>query len=429
MTADEQQKGYCYLLSLFVRTLHYYMNLKGKRILVCEEALVDEQGHFQSWIRAIRQMHLDAGAEVYIAGNRAVTPDVRDDLQVLPVYSENSWDQRISGKWPAWRRHLWALIHNWRVFSETKSALTKTGPVDVVLFTAVRIHHVIGLRILCFLGLGVQFKRIVFFLLTSQAEYNSDFTAYRFSAQSRLLALVLRSFRHLARSGLVILAGDSHITCAEYEKLAGIRMTLFPSPGCSLSYESNARTNENPTFTILGVSTWDKGIDVFQEAILQFLARNPRSSASFVLQWNVPCVGPDGHIIPVSEWLRLDPRVTFIERRLSNHEYAEILSMSDFVVLPYRKSTYYNRISGVAVEAALSGKPMIVTENTWLSWAVAQFGAGLAVPEGNLEAWTLAIEKCCINWPALQEEGRRRIIVANNYNSSGRYLEILWGEL
>lgn len=402
------------------------MNLKGKHILVCEEALVDEQGHFQSWIRAIRQIHLDAGAKVYIAGNRAVTPDVRDDLQVLPVYSENSWDQSVSGKWPAWRRHLWALIHNLRVFSETNKALKKTGPVDVVLFTAARIHHVIGLRILCFLCLGVQFKRIVFFLLTSQAEYSSDFSAYRFPLQSRLLALVLRSFRRLSRSGLVILAGDSHITCSEYEKLAGIRMAVFPSPGASLSYERNLRPNEYPVFSILGVSTWDKGVDIFQEAVLLFLSRNPRSPASFVLQWSIPCIGPDGHVIAVSERLRLDPRVTFIERRLSNHEYAEYFSMSDFIVLPYRKSTYFNRISGVAVEAALSGKPMVVTSNTWLSWAVQQFGAGFAVPEADVDAWSLAIEDCCKNWPALKEEGRRRMIEAKNYNSSEKYLRLLW---
>lgn len=403
-----------------------YMNLNGKRILLCEEALVDEQGHFQSWIKAIRQMHLDSGAEVYIAGNRAVTPAVLDDLQVLPVYSENSWDQRISSKWPAWRRHLWALIHNWRVFSETQSALAKIGPVDVVLFTAVRIHHVIALRVLCFLFLGVKFKRIVFFLLTSQAEYNSDFTAYRFPAQSRLLALVLGSFRHLARTGSVILAGDSHITCLEYEKLAGIPMALFPSPGSSLAYESNISPNESPVFSILGVSTWDKGVDIFQEAIHRFFAGNPRSSASFVLQWSAPCIGPDGHVTPVSERLRLDPRVTFVERRLSNHEYAKYFSMSDFIVLPYRKSTYFNRISGVAVEAALSGKPMIVTRDTWLSWAVQQFGAGLAVPEADIDALALAIEDCCKNWPTLKEEGRRRMIEAKNYNSSEKYLGILW---
>jgi glycosyltransferase involved in cell wall biosynthesis len=428
LAADERQKGYCGLLS-YVRTLRYYMNLKGKRILLCEEALVDEHGHFQSWIRAIRQMHLDAGADVYIAGNRAVIPDVRDDLKVLPVYSENSWDQRISGKWPAWRRHLWALIHNWRVFFETKSALTTTGPVDVVVFTAVRIHHVIGIRILCLIGLGVHFKRIVFFLLTSQAEYNPDFTSYRFSAQSRLLALVLRSFRHLSRSGLVILAGDSHITCSEYQKLAGIRMALFPSPGASLSHENDARPNENIVFTMLGVSTWDKGIDVFQAAILQFLARNPRCSVSFVLQWSVPCIRPDGHVISASESLRHDSRVTFIERRLSNDEYDSYFSASDFIVLPYRKSTYYNRISGVAVEAALSGKPMIVTENTWLSWAINQFGAGFAVPEGDVECWSMAIEKCCMNWQELQQKGRRRIIEAREYNSSERYLGLLWGGL
>jgi glycosyltransferase involved in cell wall biosynthesis len=404
------------------------MDLDRKSLLICEEALINEHGHFQSWIKAIRQMHLDAGAEVYVAGNRAVVPEVKANLDVLPVYSVNSWDQSVSAKWPAWRRQLSVFIHNWRVLSETRRALASTGPVDVLLFTAVRVHHVLGLRLLCYFALGRQFKKLVFFLLTSQAQYNSTFTSYRFPPQTRLLAIVLQSFRRLSRRGLVILAADSHITCAEYERLAGVSMTLFPSPGAALCYELPSNSNGGPVFTILGVSTWDKGIAVFQEAILRFLSRNPASSASFVLQWAVPCRGPDGNVIPISDRLRSEPRVVLLERRLSNQEYASYFSKSDFIVLPYRKSTYFNRISGVAVEAAVSGKPMIVTENTWLSWAMQEFGSGIAVPEDDVDSWCRAIEDCCAKGLSMQSEARRRMSVARAYNSSEKYLDMLWSE-
>jgi len=402
------------------------MDLKGRKLLICEEALINEHGHFQSWIKAIRQIHLDAGAEVYVAGNRAVIPEVKANLAVLPVYSVNSWDQSISGMWPAWRRQLSVFIHNWRILCETRRALVSTGSVDMLLFTAVRVHHVIGLRLLSYFALGRQFKRLVFFLLTSQAEYNSTYTSYRFTPQSRLLAKVLSSFRRLSRRGLVILATDSHITCGEYERLAGVPISLFPSPGASLCYEMPSNSNGGPVFTILGVSTWDKGIDVFQEAILHFLTRHPSSTASFVLQWSVPCRGPDSNMIPISARLRSDPRIVLIERRLSNEEYASYFSKSDFIVLPYRKSTYFNRISGVAVEAAVSGKPMLVTDNTWLSWAMQEFGSGIAVPEDDVESWCRALEECCAEGPSMQAEAQRRMIVARQYNSSEKYIDLLW---
>lgn len=404
------------------------MDLTSKKLLICEEALINEKGHFQSWIKAIRQMHLDAGAEVYVAGNLNVAPDVKANLDVLPIYSTNSWDQSLSGRWPAWRRHFSVFLHNWRIFCETRRVLLNVGPVDVLLFTAVRVHHVLGLRLLCIVGLGRYFNRLVFFLLSSQAEYDSSFTSYRFPPQSRLLAIVLGAFRRLSRRGLVVLAGDSHITCAEYEQLARIPMTLFPSPGSSLCCDMPSSRNESPVFAILGVSTWDKGIDVFQDAILQFLARNPGSSASFVLQWSVPCIGPAASVIPISDRLRFHPNVILLERPLSNGEYTFYFSKSDFIVLPYRKSTYFNRISGVAVEAAISGKPMIVTANTWLSWAIQEFGSGFAVPEGDVDAWSQAIEQCCADRVALQSHAQRRMADARKYNSSERYLKILWSE-
>ena len=92
------------------------MDLSGKKILICEEALIDYKGHFFSWINAIRSMHREAGAEVFVAGNRAVVSQVKESLHVLPVYSVNSWDQTESGKWPAWRKYLHVFRHNWRTF-------------------------------------------------------------------------------------------------------------------------------------------------------------------------------------------------------------------------------------------------------------------------------------------------------------------------
>lgn len=402
------------------------MDLSGKKILICEEALIDQKGHFQTWIRAIRQMHLDAGAEVFIAGNQAVISDVRDSLGVIPVYTVNSWDQRSIGNLPAWRRHLRVFVQNWRVFWQTRKALRATGPVDVLFFTAVRVHHVIGLRALCAWGLGRRFKKLTCFLLTSQAQYNGDFTSFHFPCQVRLIATVLKSFNHAVRRGSVILAGDSHITCGEYEKLTGVPMTLFPSPGADLRYEKVVRRDDGPVFTILGVSTWDKGIDVFQEAILRFIERNPTSPASFVLQWSVPCQGPDGVVTVISDRLRASARVTLLEQRLSNEEYATFFQDADFIVLPYRKATYFNRISGVAVEAAVSGKPMIVTEDTWLSWAMREFGSGIAVTEDDVDGWCAALEKCCAERERMLATARERMAVARDYNSSERYLSILW---
>lgn len=402
------------------------MNLSGKKLLICEEALIDCGGHFQSWIKAIRQMHLDAGATVYVAGNTAVVAQVRDDLEVLPVYTVNTWDQSQSSNWSAWRRWLGVISQNWRIFWQTRRTLKSIGPVDMVLFTAVRVHQIVGLRLLCAWGLGKYFKGITCFLLTSQAEYSHDYTICSFPRRTALIAWTLKSFRRLVRAGKVILAGDSHITCGEYEKLAGVPMTLFPSPADGLRYDGARPTAAAPVFTMLGVSTWDKGIDVFQDAILRFLERNPDTSARFVLQWRTTCQAPDGMVTAVADRLRNDPRVTLIEHRLSNEEYARFFQDTDFVVLPYRRCTYFNRISGVAVEAAVSGKPIIVTEKTWLAWALREFGSGVTIREGCCESLCEAMENCCLNADRMANDAAGRAAIALRHNSATRYLGLLW---
>lgn len=403
------------------------MNLTGKKLLICEEALVDQKGHFQSWIKAIRKMHLDAGAKVFVAGNKAVITEVRDDLGVLPIYTVNSWNQDVTARWPAWRRYLHVFAQNWRIFWQTRKALRVAGPVDVVLFTAVRIHHMIGLRLLCAWGMGRKFKRLACFLLTSSAEYNEDFTEFQFPRQSGLLKAVLRSFAKLVKERKVLLAGDSHVTCGEYEQLSGVPMTLFPSPGADLRYErENTESSASPVFTMLGVSTWDKGIDTFHDAIELFLGRNPAKDVKFVLQWGVDCIAPDGAKKEISDRVRGDRRVDLYERRLTNEEYAGLFRKSDFIVLPYRKCTYFNRISGVAVEAAVSAKPMIVTRNTWLEWAMQEFGSGVSVPEGCSTSLCEQIEECCANFEDMLRAASERAEVARNYNSAPRYLGLLW---
>jgi hypothetical protein len=402
------------------------MDLTGKKLLICEEALIDTGGHFQSWIKAIREMHLEAGATVFVAGSTKVIPQVRDELEVLPVYSVNTWDQSKSSSWPAWRRHLRVLAQNWRIFWETRRALRQTGAVDMVLFTAVRVHQIVGLRALCAWGLGRHFRGLTIFLLTSQAEYSDDFSVCRFPRRTALMAWILKSFGRLVSSGRVILAGDSHITCGEYERLAGVSMTLFPSPADGLRYDRTPSFDRGPVFTMLGVSTWDKGIDVFQEAILRFLERNSNSDARFVLQWRTLCEHPGGKVTQISDRLRTDPRVTLLEHRLSNEEYAHWFRDADVIVLPYRKVTYFNRISGVAIEAAVSGKPIIVTQGTWLSWALHEFAAGLEIPENDANALVAAVEKCCAHRVEMIAEALDRSRTALDYNSSGEYLKKLW---
>ncbi len=59
--------------------------------------------------------------------------------------------------------------------------------------------------------------------------------------------------------------------------------------------------------------------------------------------------------------------VRLVDRPLSNDEYYALIADADVVLLPYDAERYRNRPSMIASEAALFGKPMVVTAGTTLA--------------------------------------------------------------
>ena len=147
----------------------------------------------------------------------------------------------------------------------------------------------------------------------------------------------------------------------------------------------------------------------------------------FVVQWSKETIDYDGNKVEIKPGLRNHPRVEVLESTLSNEDYRARFESADFIVLPYRRSVYFNRLSGVAVEAACSGIPMIVTENTWLDWAVNEFGSGVTIRNDDASDLAKLIDHCCVNRNKLTQQARKRQSVALRYNSSEKYLQCLWG--
>ncbi len=403
------------------------MNVSGKKLLILEEGLRDYNAHFYTWIKAIRKINIDAGAEVIIGGHNEINDKIREELSVLPTYSHNNWEGMYNFRDPL-RRYFCVFLHNWRVYQQTKRILDKTGKVDCIELTAVRIHHLLGWRFLCKRFLGKRFDRVVMFLLTGEGYYDEN-QQIHFKKSSAFIRKVIQSYRPLVEDGNVCLAVDSHLTAQQYEKLTGMPFRLFPSPGITLKDRNQDQLKtgkDHVTFTTLGVSYFDKGINILQDAVLQFLKKFPDSKCRFVIQWAKETQAPDGTVIEINQLLRDAPQVTLIESILDSDEYQRYLHESDCLVLPYRRYVYYNRISGVSVEAACSGIPMIVTENTWLSWAMDKFGAGLTVKDGDAADLCGKFEEFVEKQREFCEFAWQQRQVAQEYNSSENYLRCLW---
>jgi glycosyltransferase involved in cell wall biosynthesis len=406
------------------------MDLQGKTLLICEEALTGFKGHYYTWIKAIRQINIKAGAKVKVAGNKEMENAIRDEFQAIPAYGVNSWSGVYNNP-KAWRRYLNVFWHNWRLFHENRKLFRQTGKVNTVVLTAARVYHLIAWYFICKLYLGRYFDRAVFFVLTSEAVYDENHEHYHFKPSSKLIGGIIRLMGKYVRSGKVVFAGDSHITCAEYEALTGVPFQVFPSPGAGLVARSSGPVDVNdiPRIVFLGVSVIDKGIDILQQAVLQMLQEDPQLKARFIIQWSTRTIDYSGRPVEISPMLRNSPQVELLEQTLDDSSYRNYLETADIMVLPYRRLEYFNKISGVAVEAALAGVPMVVTERTWLSWAMDEYGVGVKVKDGSVEDLKNKLGYAIAHWKELKAEAAARKDHALELNSSERYLHKMWTQI
>jgi glycosyltransferase involved in cell wall biosynthesis len=249
-----------------------------------------------------------------------------------------------------------------------------------------------------------------------------------FKRSSNILKWILRSFGSRVRSGQVVLATDSARLAAEYRRLCGLDFEVFPHPMTSFPTRKEKRENAPVTFSCLGPARMEKGIDVLQAAIGKVFDQAPQLDVRFVIQWNAPImIGAGGEVMQPDPALAASPRVTIIRNDLDSAAYAGLLADTDCMVLPYRRESYFARISGVAVEAMTAGIPVLYTRDTWVDDAAARMGAGLAVEDGDADDLASKIIALADDIAAFKRQAMTRTARARRYYSPDHFLEKLWG--
>jgi len=402
-------------------------DLKGRRLLIAEEGLKTLDGHWFEYDRAVADANANAGVEVFIAAHGEVSAAVRDNLDAQPTFACTSWDG-VYNYTSSWRRYIGIARHNWLVFKSMQRFVRERGPFDCVFAPTVAIHHIYGWRSFALSELGSSTERLVLLFRNSIGDYREGkLTQNR--AKRRIWQEALRPLRRLITDGRVVLATDSSRLAAEYRQLIGAELTVFPQPQMTVREARTAPFDPGMPFTFgcLGPARLEKGVDLFQEAALAFLKAWPDANARFVLQWTAPIWLDDGSELRPLPELLADPRFVVIDQPMDSVTYEAALADIDCMVLPYRRSSYHGRISGVAVEAATAGVPAIYTEDTWTADLIGSSGAGIAVQDEDVTGLTLALLDAYDRRAELTAEARARADHARRTHSLEAFLRCLWG--
>lgn len=401
--------------------------LAGRRLVIVEEALKNHTGHWYEYDKAAYDIDTAAGVDVTIAAHRSVELSICDELNAVPVFAYTNWDN-IYNHPAAWRRYLGIVLHNVRVYRAMNRFLREGKPFDCVFVPTVVIFHLIAWRALLARHRGRRFQRLVLFIRNNAGSYRKDSHIPVFKRSTNILKWVLQSFSSHLKSGHVIFATDSARLAAEYRQLCGLDFEVFPHPVTQFLDRSEKSENAPITFSCLGPARIEKGIDVLQAAIRKVFDRAPQLDVRFVIQWNVPIiVGAGGAVLAPDPQLAADRRVTILGRDLDSAAYSQLIIETDCMVLPYRRESYFARISGVAVEAMTAGIPILYTRDTWVEDVVSQMGAGLAVEDGNADDLASKIIALAGDISAFKQRAAAQTKIARRYYSPDHFLERLWG--
>ncbi|XHR26760.1 MAG: hypothetical protein ACFUZC_12470 [Chthoniobacteraceae bacterium] len=385
------------------------------KILIVEEALRGLKGHWFQYVSDIVNGGLRMGHQIEVAVHKDACHEILVALPCRPILNETAFDGRTA---PARgiKRIKRIIGHNRSLYHDLSSLLAAGNSYDVIIATTVRIDHLLAYLWLLWRFRGRGFGKLVLLFIESVGRYTSNYSQLHFSAKSYPLKVTLILCRLLMRRYPVFLVTESQGLARQYEQLCGINFPIVPHvttlPPWNLfkTYKHNVSTNPDPPLILstFGFTRFDKGLDILQDAIRILGQRDARRKMRFILQWTGDYRLPSGARIHRDPQLLRDPFVQYIPAFSSSRQYYEQLANTDIIVMPYRRAFYFDKLSRVAIDAALAGVPFVYPAGTWLESFANIHGSGVAFQEEDPVSLADAISEVVATFAEIKSKAETR---------------------
>lgn len=362
-------------LPLIVETpdesLEEFLKLEG--ICMAEYALKDFEGHYFSYIHSVYRPVLSLGLKFLSLANIDVDASIKRCFPTAAVFSNLTYRARLS---KFLNFFIDPVLANWIFFRDLSCKCSSLVNSRWLVLSVTADHsNLIGWA---FWIMKFPIMRAPVLVLMLRFSYYSVHTN-RWRPSVIWLKLGLWALLIASRGRRVIFAVDSEVLGEQYRKLTSIPIRVLPIPHTALKidHQPNHSLNKKITFTSLGGVRLTKGFGVLAQAIQILHEQGLLTNIQFDLQCYQSEWGSSGsEAVDSLKKLNL-PNVKLIETSLSEEEYSRLLIAADVVLIPFFRDIYYANTSGTFTEAVAAGKPVIVTEDTWMSLQLNLSGAGL----------------------------------------------------
>jgi glycosyltransferase involved in cell wall biosynthesis len=328
---------------------------------------------------------VEAGHQIEVAVHKDACPEILKALPCRPILHATVFEKKTNpgGKWNVFKR---VLAHNYSLYSDLSSFFAAGNSYDVVIATTTRLDHLVGYWFLYWRFRSRGFKRLVLIFIDSVGQYSPDYSRIHFSLKRLPLKYILKLSNPHLTGGQLFLMAESEGQARQYEKLCGVKFFLVPHvtrmPPLGPYYDKSSKASTHAGHSLVlgtfGFTRFDKGLDILQEAIKIVLQQHRELDVRFVVQWTGGYRLPDGVYVDKDPLLENDPRVQYLSAFDNSEEYYDWIAQTNIMILPYRKNFYFDRLSRVAIDAALAGMPFVYPAETWMESFAKEHGAGVA---------------------------------------------------
>ncbi|MCC0179587.1 glycosyltransferase [Waterburya agarophytonicola K14] len=396
----------------------------SKNILIVEESLRDLKAHWFEYIKTISTAAESDDWQVDVACHLNVADEIKNKLNVFPIFSHAYYLDSNQKQLPGWRYYGF-LLHSVRCLKVLFPFLKQQSCYDEIFVPTVLVHHLIAWWAISTFHPHSP-KHITLFFVTNPGVWDRETKQVIFPKSSRLQGLLLQGFKKLIEQGKVTFAVETKGAKREFEELTGLPFQLLPHP--VPEFDFTPTLCKPIKFACYGFARYEKGSDLLKYAIARLLCQHTDFDAKFSIQWVESFTLPDGSLCQLDKDFCNLPQLEIIDRPLISPDYQSLLQATGCMVLPYRNSSYYARVSRVAIEAVCLGIPVIYTKGGWLEDTLVEFGAGIGIEDENSDELIEAIILMLTNFNDYRQQAIFKQAEAKQYFSGQNFCQMLLKE-
>lgn len=384
-----------------------------------EPWLVDFHGHCFNYANSIYRAASSRNIDFKILTSDVCIPEVRKSLKSVSVFLP---PQRYLYR-SRWKTLLYMpLSFNRYIYKGlTSSALRFLNPNWIVFIGTADHNYLLGLYLWI---KRFNPKKAPAFVLTLRLGY-FRVGLNRWSPYVLWFILFVRLIERLKNNYRILLVTDSKILKTDFERFTKLPIYVVPIPHNDITQlqVNTLRNNEKITLISLGPARVPKGFHILAQAIQLLHQQGEMRNLCFNLHiFHEAAVGKDiPEAIRKLKLLKL-PNIRFVEKHLGELEYYQMLKDSDVSLIPYSPDMYHANTSGTFTESLAAGKPVIVTEGTWMSEQLKQYGAGITCKYNDAKDLARAIMEMRDNYHTLAEQAMAKRESWISYHNPARFL-------